>query len=488
MSKKSTRPELFSKRFNIPTTQLDELGVFDLALNVDTLLFPDPLLLERSAHREMRAARKAFDAYFEEVMALLHGIREDNDKAWRTAFKYLSFPEIKGTCLGYGSASISGSGTGPKMTTQLIRTGRDIVRMGIDDPDLFMAMGLFEEDFGPDLIGDMFTNIAFSEISEFNQKIISKLGIPHRSFDITLANGNRIKANFAENLVCGVDDVPVILMPKDILRDLPIATSWGDVQKVAAANDQFREGLNQSVAHLWSKKTLQGKDKLKQWAMSNAEAFGSLLDILHGHDGKPYDFIGDPNGEVLWRQIGDKISKQYPLKIAKPQKLDEKSLISVVDKIVNQFIHLIEDRDLWRELYVDIHFSKPRLEKSSQRLFYMSALSYCDANDLDISPEAETGRGPVDFKLSQGAKKRVLVEMKLSTNTQVVKGFEKQLAIYNAAEKPIASYYVVLNVGNLARKLKQLEKLHGSQLRSKGSAPNLIIVDALPKKSASKVN
>jgi hypothetical protein len=118
----------------------------------------------------------------------------------------------------------------------------------------------------------------------------------------------------------------------------------------------------------------------------------------------------------------------------------------------------------------------------------MSALSYCDANDLDISPEADTGRGPVDFKLSQGASKRVLVEMKLSTNPQVVKGFEKQLAIYNSAEKPIASYYVVINVGNLTDKWKRLQKLHDFQLSTKGSSPNLIIANGLPKKSASKVN
>lgn len=487
MKKSSVRPELFSKRFNIPANALDKLGVFDPALNVDTLLFPDPLLLDRSQHPEMRSARKTFDAYFERVMALLHGIKADNDKVWRTAFKYLSFPEIKGTCLGYGSASISGSGTGPKMTKRLIDTGRDVIRMGIDDPDLFMAMGLFEEDFGPDLIGDMFTNVAFKEIAEFNQRIISTLGVPHRDFDIKLANGSRFQAKFAENLVCGVDDVPVILMPKDILRDLPIATSWGEVQKVAAENDEFRDSLNQSVANLWSKKTLEGKDKLKQWAMSNFDAFGSLLDILHGHDGKPYDFIGDPHGEILWRQIGDKISHQYPLDITKPLKLDEASLLAVVDRIVQQFIHLIEDRDLWKELYVDINFSTPRLEKSSQRLFYVSAIAYCDANDLDISPEADTGRGPVDFKLSQGAKKRVLVEMKLSTNTQVVKGFEKQLAIYNAAEKPIASYYVVINVGNIGNKWKRLQQLYDVQVATEGSAPNLILVNGLPRKSASKV-
>ena len=93
-------PVLFSECFNVPEEKLAELGVFNPTLNVDSLLFPDPLLLDRSGHPEMRAARKTFDAYFEQVMLLLHGIRTPEDKVWRTAFQRLSFPEIPGTCLG----------------------------------------------------------------------------------------------------------------------------------------------------------------------------------------------------------------------------------------------------------------------------------------------------------------------------------------------------------------------------------------------------
>lgn len=485
MSRSSLQPVLFSRRFNIPTSELDRLGVFDPTLNADTLLFPDPLLLERSEHAEMRAAKVTFDQYFEQVMKLLHGIRQDEDRVWKAAFKHLSFPEIKGTCLGYGS-SISGSGTGPTMTTKLINSGREVIRMGIDDPDLFMAIGLFEEDFGPDLIGDMFTNIGFAEIAKFNQRIIDELDIPHKEFDIKLANGKRYKVKFAENLVIDKPDIPIILMPKDILRDLPIATCWSEVQSVAADNEEFRDSLNTSVANLWSKKTLESKGALKRWAMSSAQAFGSLLDMLHGHDGKPYDFIGDRNGELIWRSIGERIFQDYPFSISKPPIYNDESVIQVVEDILGQFIHLVEQRDLWREFYTDASYSQPRFEKSSQRLFYATALSYCKANNLDITPEADTGCGPVDFKFSQGIDRRILLEIKLSTNNHVVRGFEKQLKIYNNAEQPISSYYVVMDVGNLNQKWSDLQALQKSQIVAKGSAPNLILVNALPRVSASK--
>lgn len=475
-------PILFSKHFGVDESELVRLGVFDPTLNVDSLLFPDPLLLERSAHPEIRRARATFDKYFEQIMKLLHAIRDPGDKIWRTAFQRLSFPEVKGTCLGYGAGSIAGSGSGPQMARQLLETGRDIIRLGIDDPDLFMAMGLFEENFGPDLIGDMVTNITLGELIAFNQRITEILKIPTAPFDMRLKNGTRFQGNLIRNPTISETDVPIILVPKDILRALPVATDWREVQQVAAENEEFRSTLNESVAHLWSKKSLERKESLKRWALSTREAFGSLLDLLHGHDGKPYDFVADPHGELIWRHLGEIISQANPLKIVKPATYDSANVISIVRKILDQFRHLIEDRDLWRELYAE---GKPRLEKSSQRIFYAIALSYCQANGLDISPEAETGRGPVDFKMSSGILCRVLVEVKLSTNTRLIHGFEKQLAIYETAERPVKSFFVVLNVGNLGKKQEELETLRAEQVAKCGDAPEIIIINGLPKRSAS---
>ena len=62
-------------------------------------------------------------------------------------------------------------------------------------------------------------------------------------------------------------------------------------------------------------------------------------------------------------------------------------------------------------------------------------IRYCDANDFDITPEADGGAGPVDFKISKGYQYRVVVEMKLSSNSNLVHGFEVQLPEYQKAEK-----------------------------------------------------
>lgn len=475
-------PILFSKSFGIEGADLSRLGVFDPTLNVDSQLFPDPLLLERSQHPELRRARETFDRYFEQVMRLLHGIQEDQDKCWRTAFQKLSFPEVKGTCLGFGAGTIAGSGSGPGMARRLVETGRQIVSMGIDDPDLFMAMGLFESDFGPDLIGDMLTNVTLSDIIAFNERVLSELGLDGHDFQFKLKNGTKHGGKLLRNPVFTGHDVPLILMPSDILRDLPIATCWREVQQVSEENEEFRSGLNGSIAELWSKKSLKEKDALKRWALSGSNEFGSLLDMLHGHDGKPYDFLNDPNGELVWRTIGPAIASKYPVDIEPLKALSQDEVLRVVVKIIEQFRFLIEERDLWRELYAA---GKPRFEKSAQRIFYVVAQSYCQANGLDVTPEAETGRGPVDFKFSNGISSRVLVEIKLSTNTKLIQGYKKQLPIYNKAERPFSSFYIVLDVGSLGDKLKQLNGLSEENKGQSLSAPTIVYIDGTPKRSAS---
>lgn len=483
--KSSVKPLLFSSQFGVSPSTLASLGVFDPTLNVDTLLFPDPLLAESSQHAEIRAARDTFEEHFDKVRRLLLHSRGDRQSlAWRTAEKLLSFPEIKGTCLGYGSGSISGSGAGPQMTQRMMATGFQIAQLGIDDPDLFMAMGLFEEDFGPDLIGDMFTNVAFGNIVEFNKRVYSDLGVSTREFPIRLRNGLKYSGCFAENPAIAGSNTPIILMPADILRDLPVALDWRGIQEVSQENQEFRDSLNETVAALWSKKTLEGKGKLKTWALSSPTAFGDLLDLLHGMEGKPYDFAGDKLGELVWRSFGERILADYPFTINKPQSLDHASALAVVDKIIEQFTFLVEKRDVWKELYTED--GQPRVEKAAQRLFYIAALSYCEANGLDITPEAETGRGPVDFKFSSGIHGRILVEIKLSKNSQLVKGFSKQLKIYNEAEKSFASRYLIIDVGGMGDKLRKVKREETKQIDSFGTAPKIVVVNGLPRVSASK--
>lgn len=116
---KIRNPIQFSSYFKIDPSKLTSLGAFDPTLNVDAKLFIDPLLLSRSKHPEMRTAEKTYKTFFSGIIKLLEVSTIPNDLPWRTAFRKLLFREIKGTCLGYGAASICGSGFGQKLTAQI---------------------------------------------------------------------------------------------------------------------------------------------------------------------------------------------------------------------------------------------------------------------------------------------------------------------------------------------------------------------------------
>jgi len=101
------------------------------------------------------------------------------------------------------------------------------------------------------------------------------------------------------------------------------------------------------------------------------------------------------------------------------------------------------------------------------------------------SPETDSGGGPVDFKFSAGYSGRVLVEIKLSKG-KVVHGYKTQLGVYEKAASSYDSVYLVIDVGGMGKKLDLIMDSRNKLVASKKSAPEIVVVDALPKRSASK--
>lgn len=113
-------------------------------------------------------------------------------------------------------------------------------------------------------------------------------------------------------------------------------------------------------------------------------------------------------------------------------------------EICRQFGFLLDTGGLSVLLYRDD--GNPRRESFSQKLFYGIAYAYCRANDLDISPEADVGRGEVDFKFSHGARAKVVVEVKLASNQDLEHGFLVQVEEYAKAEQTEHRVYLVVRV------------------------------------------
>lgn len=168
-----------------------------------------------------------------------------------------------------------------------------------------------------------------------------------------------------------------------------------------------------------------------------------------------------------------------------PQKeLSPDDAYNIVLKICSEFKNLIEHNGLFK-LLVD-KTGKREMEAKAQLLFYGIAYSICEANDLKLSPEVDSGNGPVDFNLSKGFKANVNVEIKFADNSKLIKGYSSQLMIYNQAEHTDRSIYLIIKTNNnYDSKIQEIQK-NMNEMKSKGEiCPDIIIVDSTYKESAS---
>ncbi len=365
-------PILFSTHFELEKLALEERGISDPVLNVDTKLFIDPMLLESSKHPEMQAAGKTITEFFELIVKLLSNSTVENDLPWKTAYKKFLFHEISGTCIGYG-AGIGGSGWGPVKAKKVTNTAKEIIDLGVKDPDLFIAIPLLEEDIGPDLISDMVTNIIIEQILEFNNRMLKELNIKLTNFSI---KGR--KCQLAENPTTN-RITPVFLLPLDVLRDLPIANDWGEVCTVASENQLLRDQVSGLIGEIWRTKSKRKKSDIREKALSSKEAFLVLLKTIKSVDPKAYNAKLDPSGLRSWINIHENIASDFPFDLSNPKSEDLKSLTELTKKNIDQYVWLIEERGLSRLLWKKKNEKRVH-ESVAQMLFFAVADSYAKAN------------------------------------------------------------------------------------------------------------
>ncbi|SDD22359.1 hypothetical protein SAMN05216345_10721 [Cupriavidus sp. YR651] len=450
-------------------------GALDPIPGIDTKLFIDPSLLREAATPEIGGSFKVVEEYFADVLKIVENIGKVGDPFWRKADQLLTFPEVDGLCIGY-SKGTRGSGMGKDTRAKLLDTIIQISRAGTKDPRIFELIGAFEEGIGPDRISDMIAKIVLPDLITFTQRVCSDLGIPMTAHRV--ANGLQ-----QEDLPSNpITERPLILVPKEILRNLPVAESFADIGWIASQNQDLRDRFNAIIGGRWSDLTLaRQKEILKSSFIERPDILKMVIDAYCSADRQAYDFDNDPAGEVIWYRTSKTVAQEVPLQLALSDNPTQSEVETVVQKICEHFRTLLEDNQLCKLLYDGE--GKKKHESAAQLLFFGVASAYCEANNLDLSPESDAGRGPVDFKASRGYREKVVVEIKLTTNQNLVSGFLNQLPIYQKAENaPKGVYLVVHNGGSEAR----LDALLKESASAGNAAPRVIVVDGIPKVSASK--
>jgi hypothetical protein len=475
---KVQNPRRFTQLFALDPSVLAAAGAFDPILNADTRLFVDPLLLQRSQQVEMRDAHMTWQRRFADIIRLLDVSRQINDVAWRGAERLFDFPEFMGTCLGYGS-SIHGSGMGIALRRRLLNTAKAIVDLGVNRPELFALLPLIEDDVGPDRISDMTTRIIARHLEQYTQRVLSQTDIPLHDVLIK-AESYRLPVNPLE---AGRAVVPVVLVPQDVLRDLPTASDWDDVSRIAAHNAAYRDRVNAAIGKIWAVHSRREKAEIRRAVLASREAANTLLSTILEGPKTPYDVAEDEQGLVHWLEIGRKAAHDNPLQLTVLATKDKTALRSIVDAIVAHFISLVEHNDLWKALW---HKGKRLPEHHAQLLFFAIADAYCRANNVDITPEAGAGGGPVDFKFSSAYDTRVLVEVKMSDNPQLLHGYSKQLETYKTGQRTSEAIYLVVDVGSGTKQLEAVITLATEAENDRQPHSTVAIADATPKLSASR--
>lgn len=466
-----------SNILGVTRSQLEKQGAFDGFVDIDAPFHLDPHLLRSASTPELKQSHARLETHFTKLIMLLEASTQPNDRFFREASKLIQSKELKNMHLGYSRGADSGSGVGPGLADAIALTAKQLVEKGIKNPELFELVGLFEEGVGADRISDMVVRIILPDLLAYSQRVAGKLALKTR---VVTCNAEKYAVP-----IDTTDDKPVILVPKEIIRNLPMALDWSDVDVVCAYNDALRARLNALIGKTWKEaQKKHTKAEIRDAFIKHPDALRDLIRLYTGKTGGQYDFAKDPEGLLAWADIAEDFAKTHPLAFTQKHLKSADDVLRCVTEICEQYADMIENNGLNELLYDG---KELKHERFAQLLFYGIADAYCRANNLDLNREPNAGRGPVDFKVSSGYNARVTVEVKYTSNPALVRGFEKQLPDYNKAEKTTYSIYLVLQTTAFSEQVKTLQTAAALGTRLGRRVPQVIVIDARKKPSASKM-
>lgn len=467
-----------SEMLGVTRGALSKQGAFDGFVDIDAPFHIDPHLLRFTKTPELKQSRACFEEYFRKIITLLEASTAPNDRFFREVVKLLQFKELKHIHihLGYSRTAEAGSGIGVGLATAIALTARELVHKGIKKPELFELVGLLEEGVGADRISDMTVRIILSDLLAYSQRVAGNLGM--RTVKI-----KRAGVTYSVP-VDGEGGKAVALVPMNILRHLPIAFDWRDIDLVCAYNAELRRQVNALIGRTWRQAVRKRRKlEIKEAVLRHPGALLDLIRLYEEKAGKQYDFASDPEGLLSWSDIADRFARENPLSLMQMRLNSPAEVLKCVTQICKQYAALIEDNGLNELLYDK---GELRHERFAQLLFYGIADAYCRANNLDLSREPNGGHGPVDFKISRGYNARVTVEVKYSSNGALSRGFQKQLPDYNRAEKTSFSIYLILQTTKSSTVIKSVEMAAAKGIKEGQRVPHVMVIDARRKPSASK--
>ena len=408
---------------------------------------------------------------------------------------WYKFSEIKQTYLGFCEDGNCGRGLGNDFAVALHTGLKDIFcefgKEQVTKSPHLEKLCLIKDKVGKDSISDFTTNLIKKYLLEITQKFaIDYLepslckefnNIPRIEFDYKIGiwkSGKYYLPVYNNDFVLLTPSDMLVraetwINKKDLLQQVPyLGLSLTDEVLRFQVNEYFTSFLSKTPTQE-EKTTAAQRTVLK---------FPQLIDqYIRAKEDDEGNAIKEGVQEVgSVRKVFIDQLESLVKQLHEQTKFYEVPLTSFEEAIerINYLKHVVENCDEYRWFYDG---NKPIRRESDLHVMYKLA---CYDTISDVNSEVNNGRGPVDFKLSNGRKDSTLVEFKLTRTLK--KNLEKQVEVYKDANNTDKAIKVILFFTNEEQE-KTNKILNELGLTGK---PGIIVIDARAnnKPSASKSN
>ena len=474
----------FSELYSLDVT--DEDDWFDTFLPADSNLCVDPFLIYEADDSRWRTAHDRVLEFFAMVFELVQQANENKKSiSWRQAERLLLFPEPAEFCLGVSEGSSQGAGSGHGLQVDMLDGITAAVRFGITSIPHMEMLALFQGGMGLDRMSDAVCNILKSYFISYTQDVCRRHNIPMQTFLVKNASWSGEFARWQDRRVeLPLNPYPskpigILLTPERFLKDIPVVTA-DDFWRYAWSNHagELRQDMNFDLARNVPR---QIKARLARRHISVVEAY---LHELEQSKHQPYPVHSDPKMLVNWYETGAGILNRQSFNFVPSSPME---FAFFIEQIVNTFRQSVEEQDGWQLLW---YKGTARSERAVQALFRSVVIHYCRSHGIDLSGESNAGRGPVDFKFSQGWDARAIVEIKLMRNSGFWNGILQQTPQYARSEEVKSAFFVAVAYTSEEMAASRLQKIEqAAQMASKVNHLDVrtVIIDARRKPSASKL-
>lgn len=470
----------YSRFFKVKHRDFVKKGVYNAFLDQDSLLHIDPLLLKGSEIPEFKNAYTEFFNYFRLFIPLVKASKADNlqDRFFNQMVKRFTFKEIPNTGLGFSKGNTRGRGISGTISIQLAHSAYTIIKAGIEDPEIFGLMQLIEDNMAADRISDMAIAILQRHFLEYTQRIALEMGLTTHSY--TFEYGVMFQIPFYK-------DKPIHFIPESFLANLPVAHDFEEIDNVCNYNNRLKRKIAELIGVNWAEYKNYKKKDWKNLIVGNKDCYKAAISFYKNLNAIPYDFTADNKKQyqvVLLQELLDEIPFQKPTEYEN----EEEEVYKLTLAMCYQFKHLVEHNRISELFYRN---NRTPDETDWQLLLYTVADTYKIAGNLDLSitREDNPGVGEIDFHITKGSRANSVIEIKRSTNENLIHGYRTQLPAYMKAERAQSGIFMVImekdNIDEIKQKIGEVQK----DMENKGEyIPEIVYINGMRQYSASNRN